>query len=528
MIGKKKESRNKKPILNPKQRELEEKKEIIRLGGGEKAIERQHNNKKMLARERLEVLFDEGTFVETGMFVRHHCANFGMSKKETPGEGVVTGHGRINGRLVYASAQDFTVMGGSLGEMHAAKIAAVQEEALKVGAPIICINDSGGARIQEGVNALAGYGRIFYNNTKASGVIPQISVIMGPCAGGAVYSPALMDFVFMVEETSQMFITGPQVIKVVTGENVDAESLGGAMAHASVSGCVHFTAPHEDSCIEKIRELLGYLPQNYREKALIAEYKGNVDEKVEFLNYVLPENKRQAYDMKRVIRGLADRGRFLEYQEDYAKNIVTAFIRIGGRSVGVIASQPQAMAGCLDINASDKAARFIRTCDSFNIPLLTLEDVPGYLPGTTQEHGGIIRHGAKVLYAYSEATVPKITVILRKAYGGAYIGMCSKHLGADVVLAWPDAEIAVMGADGAANIIFAKEIKNAEDPKMRRQEMMAEYEEAIMNPYVAAANGYVDDVIIPSDTRNRVYEALVALENKQISKQEKKHGNIPL
>lgn len=510
------------------QKELLDRKARMEAGGGEKAVERQHANGKLTARERLGKLFDEGTFVETGMFVKHHCTNFGMMEKETPGEGVVTGHGLVNGRLVYAAAQDFTVMGGSLGEMHAAKIAAVQEEALKVGAPMICINDSGGARIQEGVNALAGYGRIFYNNTMASGVIPQISVIMGPCAGGAVYSPALTDFVFMVERTSQMFITGPQVIKTVNGETVTAEDLGGAKAHASESGCAQFTAPSEDACMEKIKELLGYLPQSNREKPPVSEYQGPPDDELIFLNYILPENKRQAYDMKRVIRGIADRGRFLEYMEDYASNIVTCFIRIDGKSVGVIASQPQAAAGCLDINASDKAARFIRTCDSFHIPLLTLEDVPGYLPGTKQEHGGIIRHGAKLLYAYSEATVPKITVILRKAYGGAYIGMCSKHLGADVVLAWPDAEIAVMGADGAANIIFAKDIKKAEDPAARRQELIEKYDTAMMNPYVAAANGYIDDVILPSETRNRVREALRSLEGKRVSGPQKKHGNIPL
>ena len=516
--------------LNPateKQKEMLKKRKTLQLGGGEKAIERQHQNKKKTARERLNLLFDEGTFVETGLFVRHHCTNFKMEEKEVPAEGVVTGHGLIDGRLVFASAQDFTVMGGSLGEMHAAKIAKLQEEAVKVGAPVICINDSGGARIQEGVNALAGYGRIFYNNTMASGVIPQISVIMGPCAGGAVYSPALTDFVFMVENTSQMFITGPQVIKTVTGENVTGENLGGAKAHASESGCVQFTAPSEENCIEQIKELLSYLPQNTRELPPINDYTGR-QEQIEFLNYVLPENPRQSYDMKRVIRGLSDQGRILEYEADYAKNIITAFIRMEGKSVGVIANQPQEMAGCLDINASDKAARFIRTCDSFNIPLLTLEDVPGYLPGTKQEHGGIIRHGAKLLYAYSEATVPKLTVIMRKAYGGAYIGMCSKHLGADVVLAWPDAEIAVMGADGAANIIFVKEIKNAQDPEQRRKELIQEYEDKMMNPYVAAANGYVDDIILPSETKIRVCEALRTLEGKAVTRPEKKHGNIPL
>ena len=439
-----------------KQEMLLKKKETLRQGGGEKAIEKQHAAGKMTARERLTQLFDEDSFVETGLFVQHRCTNFGMEKKQAPGEGVVTGYGTVNGRLVYAAAQDFTVIGGSLGEMHAAKIAAAQEAAMKVGAPMICINDSGGARIQEGVDALAGYGRIFYNNTLASGVIPQISVIMGPCAGGAVYSPALTDFIFMVEKTSQMFITGPQVIAAVTGEKISAEALGGAATHNAKSGCAHFACSSEQECIEQIRELLSYLPQNNREGAPVTACTDDLNRIDESLNDLVPDNPNKSYDMMTVIRTLADNGKVLEYQKQFAPNILTCLIRMGGRSVGVIASQPKVMAGCLDINASDKASRFIRTCDSFNIPLLTLEDVPGFLPGSTQEHGGIIRHGAKMLYAYSEATVPKITVITRKAYGGAYIGMCSKHLGADTVLAWPDAEIAVMGASGACNIIFSK------------------------------------------------------------------------
>ena len=515
-------------MSNVKQEELLEKKAALRMGGGEKAIAKQHAAGKMTARERLEQLFDENSFVETGLFVQHRCTNFGMDKKSVPGEGVVTGYGTVDGRLVYAAAQDFTVIGGSLGEMHAAKIAAAQEAAMKVGAPMICINDSGGARIQEGVDALAGYGRIFYNNTMASGVIPQISVIMGPCAGGAVYSPALTDFIFMVEGTSQMFITGPQVIQAVTGEKVTAESLGGAMAHNRISGCAHFAAATEADCIAQIRQLLSYLPQNNTDPAPVYPCTDDLNRTDESLNDIVPENPNKAYDMLQIIRSLADDGQVLECQKHFATNIITCFIRMGGRSVGVIASQPKALAGCLDINASDKASRFIRTCDSFNIPLLTLEDVPGFLPGSQQEHGGIIRHGAKMLYAYSEATVPKITVITRKAYGGAYIGMCSKHLGADMVLAWPSAEIAVMGAEGACNIIFSKDIKNAEDPAAMRQEKIGDYQKAMMNPYVAAARGYVDDVIMPADTRKHVISALFALEGKTVTRPKKKHGNMPL
>lgn len=515
-------------MATAKQQELLELKARLRLGGGEKAIEKQHGNGKQTARERLVKLFDEDSFVETGLFVKHRCQNFGMDKKEAPGEGVVTGYGTIDGRLVYAAAQDFTVIGGSLGEMHAAKIAMAQEAALKAGAPMICINDSGGARIQEGVDALAGYGRIFYNNTMASGVIPQISVIMGPCAGGAVYSPALTDFIFMVKGTGQMFITGPQVIKAVTGEDVTAEFLGGSMAHNGTSGCAHFSADSEDECIAQIRQLLGFLPQNNMDPVPVYGCGDDLNREDSSLNDIVPENPNKPYDMMEIIRTLADNGEVMEYQQYFARNIITAFIRLNGKSVGVIASQPKAMAGCLDINAADKASRFIRTCDSFNIPLMTLEDVPGFLPGTQQEHGGIIRHGAKMLYAYSEASVPKVTVITRKAYGGAYIGMCSKHLGADMVFAWPDAEIAVMGADGAANIIFAKDIKTAADPAAQRKAKIAEYQKAMMNPYVAAARGYVDDVILPSETRKRVISAFEALAGKRVDRPKKKHGNIPL
>lgn len=515
-------------MATKKQKELLELKQKLRMGGGEKAIEKQHANGKMTARERLEAFFDEGSFVENGLFVKHRCNNFGMEKKDSPGEGVVTGYGRVNGRLVYVAAQDFTVIGGSLGEMHADKIVKTQEAALKAGAPMVCINDSGGARIQEGVDALAGYGRIFYNNTIASGVIPQISVIMGPCAGGAVYSPALTDFIFMVENTSQMFITGPQVIAAVTGEQVSAEALGGAKTHNTVSGVAHFQEPDENTCLEQIRRLLSFLPQNNLEKPMETDTGDDWNREDEALNDLVPENPNKAYDMKKLIYSLADDGDFMEYQAGFAPNIVTGFLRMGGQSVGVIASQPKAMAGCLDINASDKASRFIRTCDSFNIPLLTLVDVPGFLPGTQQEHNGIIRHGAKMLYAYSEATVPKITLITRKSYGGAYIGMCSKHLGADLVLAWPGAEIAVMGADGAANIIFAKDIKAAKDGAAKRQEKINAYQELMMNPYVAASRGYVDDVIMPSESRKQIISALEALKGKRVSRISKKHGNIPL
>ncbi len=508
--------------------QLIELKEKLKKGGGDKAIQKQHERGKQTARERLLMLFDADSFVEIGLFVKHHNTNFGMADKEIPGDGVVTGYGTVNGRLVFAAAQDFTVAGGSLGEMHAAKIAAMQEKALEVGAPVICINDSGGARIQEGVNALAGYGRIFYNNTKASGVIPQISIIMGPCAGGAVYSPALTDFIFMVENTGQMYITGPQVIKAVTGEEVSAEALGGAMTHNAKSGVAHFAATNEEECFDQVRKLLSFLPQNNMDSAPQVESQDDPNRRDASLDTIIPESPTKAYDMLDIIKGLADDGDFFEYQEHFAKNILTGYIRMDGKTVGVIASQPRFRAGCLDIDSSDKAARFIRTCDSFNIPLLTIEDVPGFLPGTEQEFGGIIRHGAKLLYAYSEATVPKITLIVRKAYGGAYIGMCSKHLGADVVFAWPQAEIAVMGASGAANIIFRKEIDNADDPQAERKKMIDEYNEQMMNPYVAAASGFVDDVILPSETRPLIISSLQMLEGKRVDSPKKKHGNIPL
>jgi len=515
-------------LPNEKLTELRERTEEVMMGGGQNAVDKQHENGKLTARERITRILDENSFVEIDAFVEHRCVNFGMEKKSAPGEGVVTGYGTIDGRLVYIYAQDFTVIGGSLGEMHASKIAKTQETALKVGAPIIGINDSGGARIQEGVDALSGYGKIFYNNTMASGVIPQISVILGPCAGGAVYSPALTDFVFMVENISKMFITGPEVIKAVTGEVVSGEKLGGAMTHNSISGVAHFVDNSEDECIDKIKKLLSFLPQNNMETVPVQEMTDELNRIDSVLNDIIPDNPNKAYDMKDVIYSLADRGEFLEYQPYYAMNIITGFMRLNGKSVGVVASQPKVLAGCLDINASDKAARFIRTCDAYNIPLLTLMDVPGFLPGTTQEYGGIIRHGAKMLYAYSEASVPKVTVITRKAYGGSYIAMCNKELGADMVLAWPTAEIAVMGPEGAANIIFKKEIESAEDKNLKRSEKIEEYREKVANPYTAAARGYVDAVIEPAETRKRIISAFDMLTGKRVYKPEKKHGNIPL
>lgn len=513
---------------NDKLMELRELNEKIKLGGGQKAIDKQHESGKLTARERILKLLDEGSFSEIDAFVEHRCVNFGMDKKKYPGEGVVSGYGTVDGRLVYIYAQDFTVIGGSLGEMHAAKIVKTQEMALKVGAPIIGINDSGGARIQEGVDALSGYGKIFFNNTIASGVIPQISVILGPCAGGAVYSPAITDFIFMVQNTSKMFITGPNVIETVTGEKVSAEKLGGAMTHNSISGVAHFLDDSEEECIEHIKTLLSFLPQNNLETSPAKNTFDDLNRTDEALNEIVPENPNKAYDMKDVIYSLSDNKEFMEYQPYFAMNVVTGFMRLNGKSIGVIASQPKVLAGCLDINASDKAARFIRTCDSFNIPLLTLMDVPGFLPGTHQEYGGIIRHGAKMLYAYSEATVPKVTVITRKAYGGSYIAMCNKELGADMVLAWPTAEIAVMGPDGAANIIFKNEIAEAEDQNAKRKEKIEEYRNTVANPYTAAARGYVDQVIEPSETRKRIISAFDMLSGKRELRPVKKHGNIPL
>ncbi len=508
--------------------DLIKKKEVISLGGGIKRIEKQHAKGKLTARERMEKLFDPGTFIEMDAFVKLRCTNFGLDKANMESESVVTGYGSINGRLVYAFSQDFTITGGALGEMHAKKIVKVMDNAAKVGAPVIGLNDSGGARIQEAVDALSGYGDIFYRNSIYSGVVPQISAIMGPCAGGAVYSPALTDFIFMVDTTSQMFITGPQVIKTVTGEMVSAEALGGAMTHNSVSGNVHFISQTDEECIAEIRRLVGFLPSNNMEKAPRVEIQDDINRQVEELTSIIPANPNKPYSMFELISYLVDNGDYMEYQPYFAKNIVTCFARINGQSVGIIANQPQVMAGCLDINAGDKTARFIRTCDSFNIPLLTIVDVPGFLPGTNQEYGGIIRHGAKILYAYSEATVPKVTLITRKAYGGAYVAMCSKSLGADMVFAWPTAEIAVMGPKGAVNIIFKNDIKNAEDQEAMRKQKLEEYTTEFATPYKAAERGFVDDVIEPKTTRQRIIDAFNMLEGKREKMPSKKHGNIPL
>ncbi len=500
--------------------QMNAKKAHIREGGGAARIEKQHAKGKYTARERLNKLFDEGTFVELDMFMKHRCTNFGQEKKDLPADGVVTGYGTVDGRLVYAYAQDFTVSGGALGEQHAHKIWKVMDLAMKMGAPCIGINDSGGARIQEAVDALSGYGGIFYRNTAASGVIPQISVIMGPCAGGAVYSPAITDFIFMVKNTSQMFITGPAVIKSVTAEEVTAEELGGAVTHNSRSGVAHFACEDEDDCIAKIRELLSYLPSNNMEDAPAVEPTDDPNRQDESLNTVVPDNPNLPYDMKDVIHSLVDNGEFFEVQELFATNVIIGYGRMDGRVVGIVANQPNVMAGCLDVDASDKAARFVRFCDAFNIPLLTLVDVPGFLPGVDQEHNGIIRHGAKMLYAYSEATVPKVTVITRKAYGGSYIAMCCRELGADQVMAWPTSEIAVMGPAGAANIIFRKD----PDKEAKTQEYIDEF----ATPYVAAERGYVDMVIEPKETRPLVITAFNALASKREVGPAKKHGNIPL
>lgn len=508
--------------------ELQYRRNIINNGGGEAKIKKQHDSGKLTARERINALLDDGSFVEIDAFVTHRCNEFGMDCVEAPGEGVVTGYGTVDGRLVYVYAQDFTVIGGSLGEMHAKKICKVMDMAAKMGAPIIGMNDSGGARIQEGIDALSGFGEIFYRNTLSSGVIPQISVIMGPCAGGAVYSPAITDFIFMVENTSQMFITGPQVISSVTGETVTSEELGGAETHTSKSGVAHFKAANDEECIAKIRKLLSYLPSNNLEEAPYEPSTDEINRLSENLTAIVPDEPNKAYDIKKVIAEIVDNADFFEVQENFAMNIVVGFARMNGQVVGIVANQPKVMAGSLDVNSSDKAARFVRFCDSFNIPLITLTDVPGYFPGVEQETNGIIRHGAKLLYAFSEATVPKINVILRKAYGGAYIAMNSKNLGADMVMAWPTAEIAVMGPDGAANIIFKKDIKNSADPVATRNEKIQEYRNKFASPYEAAKRGYVDDVIEPDSTRPRIIAALEMLASKRETRPAKKHGNLPV
>ncbi|MFC4078179.1 acyl-CoA carboxylase subunit beta [Salinithrix halophila] len=503
--------------------ELNERRRRVEQGGGGERIRAQHDKGKLTARERIDLLLDEDSFVELNPFVENLTSDFGKA----PGEGVVTGYGKVNGRPVYIFAQDFTVFGGALGEMHALKIASMMDHAAKNGAPIIGLNDSGGARIQEGVVSLDGYGHIFYRNSIYSGVVPQISVIMGPCAGGAVYSPAITDFVFMVEQTSQMFITGPKVIETVTGENISSEDLGGAGVHSSLSGNAHFTAPSEPEVLNQVRRLLSFLPLNNIEDPPRL-FSKEEDGWEETLMDVVPEEGTKVYDVRKVIQLVVDGGDFMEVQEKFARNIVVGFGRIGGRSVGIAANQPKVMAGGLDIDSSDKLARFIRFCDSFNIPVITFVDVTGFFPGVNQEHRGIIRHGAKILYAYSEATVPKITVITRKAFGGAYVALNSKAIGADMVFAWPGAEVAVMGPEGAANIIYSREIRESEDPTATRADKIEEYRRKFANPYIAASKGMVDDVIDPRETKRKLKQALEMLASKRETRPPKKHGNIPL
>ena len=508
--------------------ELNKHRQQSAIGGGIERVEKHHEQGKLTARERLILLLDPSSFQEIGAFVEHRSSSFGLDNQRISGDGVVTGFGKIHGRLVYVFAQDFTVLGGSLSESHAAKICRIMDLALKNGAPIIGLNDSGGARIQEGVVSLSGYSEIFFRNTRASGVVPQISLIMGPCAGGAVYSPALTDFVFMVEDTSYMFVTGPNVVKTVTHEEVTSEDLGGAKTHAERSGVNHFVASNDVDCLKKVRALLTYLPQNAYEQAPMPSVFEFNNEKLKRIEQVLPESSGMPYDCRRIIDCVVDDHSFLEVQEDYAKNIVVGFARVMGRSIGIVANQPSELAGVLDINASRKGARFVRFCDSFNIPLLILEDVPGFLPGTDQEWNGIITHGAKLLYAFAEATVPRITVITRKAYGGAYCVMNSKSLGADLSFAWPTAEIAVMGAKGAAEIIFKKEIATSPSPEEKWIEKEKEYAEMFANPYRAAERGIVDEVIFPNETRLRIINGFEMLEKKAENLPLKKHGNIPL
>ena len=513
------------PTIDDLLKELERRQDSVRAGGGPERVQKQHEAGKLTARERLGRLFDAGAFAEIDMFVEHRCTAFEMVRTTAPGDGVATGFGKIHGRPAVAFAQDFTVIGGSLGEMHAGKISKLQDLALKMGLPLIGINDSGGARIQEGVDSLRGYGDIFYRNTLASGVIPQISILVGPSAGGAVYSPAITDFVFMAKGIAKMFITGPDVVRAAVGEEISAEELGGALAHNQRSGNAHFACDTEEELFQTVRRLLAYLPQNCREappRRPTTDEPGRTDAS---LIPLVPTIPRKAYEVRDIIARVVDQGEFLEVHQHFAQNIVVGFARLDGSTIGLIANQPRIMAGCLDINASDKAARFVRFCDAFNIPLVTLVDVPGYLPGSAQEHGGVIRHGAKLLYAYSEATVPKLTLILRKAYGGAYLAMCSRHLGADVVLAWPQAEIAVMGPEGAAAIIFRKEIAGSPE---QRQEKIEEYREKFANPYQAAQRGYIDQVINPKDTRPSLIAALTMAAHKQEARPQRKHGNIPL
>lgn len=515
-------------IMKEKLKELEGKIQEALKGGGDKRIESQHKKGKMTARERIHFLVDEGSFEEIGMLVTHRSSDFGLDKEKYLGDGVVTGYAKVDGRPIYLFAQDFTIFGGSLSETHAEKICKIMDLAAKVGAPVIGLNDSGGARIQEGVVSLGGYADIFHRNVQFSGVIPQISAIMGPCAGGAVYSPAMTDFTLMVEQTSYMFVTGPNVVKTVTHEEVSSEELGGAITHATKSGVTHFTAKNELECINQLKTLFSYIPQNNKETTPTVAYQQEGNELRHELNDILPQNANQPYDMRAVINGTVDKDSFFEVHQAYAENIVVGFARIAGRSVGIVANQPAYMAGVLDINASKKGARFTRFCDCFNIPLLVFVDVPGFLPGTDQEWNGIITNGAKLLFALSEATVPKITVITRKAYGGAYDVMNSKHIGADMNFAWPSAEIAVMGPKGAAEIIFKNEIKAAEDKEAKLQEKVDEYTETFANPYKAAARGFVDEVIEPETTRIKLIKAFKMLEDKDIKLPLKKHGNIPL
>jgi methylmalonyl-CoA decarboxylase subunit alpha len=515
-------------VVDDKLKDLKEREQKVLQMGGEKAVAKHKESGKLSARERLDLLFDPGTFREIDMFVEHRCVNFGMEKVEVPSDGVVTGHGMVDGRPVFAFSQDFTSRAGSLGEMHAKKICKVMDLALKAGVPFVGINDSGGARIQEGVDALSGFGQIFYRNSLASGVIPQISAIMGTTAGGAVYSPAMTDWIFMVKNTSFMFITGPQVIKAVTGEEISFEDLGGAMTHNEKSGVSHFACESDEDAIAQIKRLLSYLPANNMEDPPRVETGDSPRRSAPELNTIIPDNPNTAYDMKDVIAAIVDNGEFFEPHQFFAPNILVCFARLNGRTIGIIANQPKNLAGCLDINASDKATRFIRFCDAFNIPMLTIADVPGYLPGSQQEWGGIIRHGAKLLWCYSEATVPKLLLVTRKDYGGSYLAMCSKDLGADMAFAWPTAEIAVMGAEGAANIIHRREIKEADDPVAKRKEKIEEYKALFSNPYCAASRGYIDAVIEPGETRPRLIEALEILCTKRELRPPKKHGNIPM
>jgi propionyl-CoA carboxylase beta chain len=513
--------------MNPIEK-LQDRERRAELGGGEERLRKQHDQSKLTARERVDRLFDPGTFEEVDKLVTHRATDFGMADQIIPGDGVVTGHGRVNGRVVYAFAQDFTVFGGSLSETNAAKICKVMDMAVRNGAPIVGLNDSGGARIQEGVLSLGGYADIFLRNTLASGVVPQISAILGPCAGGAVYSPAITDFIIMVKRTSYMFVTGPDVIKTVTHEDVTKEDLGGAMSHNERSGVAHFAVEDDSECVALIRELLSFMPGNNLDDAPVVETQDALDREDESLDALIPPSPNQPYDILDVIHAVADEGYFLEVHEHFAKNLVVGFARLGGRSVGVVANQPAHLAGTLDINASVKGARFVRFCDAFNIPLVTFEDVPGFLPGTVQEYGGIIRHGAKLLFAFAEATVPKITVITRKAYGGAYCVMASKHIRTDFNYAWPSAEIAVMGPEGAVNVLYRREIEKAADPSALRAQKVAEFREKFANPYVAAERGFIDEVIRPRETRRKLIQALNTLEHKRDKNPPKKHGNIPL